>query len=158
MDSIKWKCKNWIVYFKNFYNFHLIHLIIEKSDVFNFHPIFSIASLISHSRARFEHVFYKISKVEILQRRKTRLWKMSAKLNILNSVRSFWLCRETNRPSGMSCPLCVETKMKKTKVWKECQINFRFFQTDIFEWSSVSNVKTFFQLTPEILKFQLLLN
>ena len=28
---------------------------------------------------------------------------------------------------------CTETKMKKTKVCKECQINFRFFQTDIFE-------------------------
>ena len=40
MDLIKWKCKNWIVYFKQFDNFHLIHLIIEKLDVFNFHPIF----------------------------------------------------------------------------------------------------------------------
>ena len=42
MDSIKWKCKNWIVYFKKFDNFHLIHLIVEKLDMFNFHPIFSI--------------------------------------------------------------------------------------------------------------------
>ena len=40
MDLIKWKCKNWIVYFNQFDNFHLIHLIIEKLDVFNFHPIF----------------------------------------------------------------------------------------------------------------------
>ena len=28
---------------------------------------------------------------------------------------------------------CIQTKMKKTKVCKECQINFRFVQTDIFE-------------------------
>ena len=42
MDSIKWKCKNWIVYFKIFDNFHFIHLIVEKLNVFNFHPIFSI--------------------------------------------------------------------------------------------------------------------
>ena len=41
MDSIKWKCKNWIVYFKKFDNFHLIHLIVEKLDVFNFHPIWT---------------------------------------------------------------------------------------------------------------------
>ena len=30
MDSIKWKYKNWVVYFKKFENFHLIHLIAEK--------------------------------------------------------------------------------------------------------------------------------
>ena len=40
MDSIKWKCKNWIVYFKKFDNFHLIYLIVKKLDVFNFHPFF----------------------------------------------------------------------------------------------------------------------
>ena len=33
MDSIKWKCKNWIVYFKKFDNFHLFHLIVEKLEV-----------------------------------------------------------------------------------------------------------------------------
>ena len=27
-----------IVYFKKFDNFHLIHLIVKKLDVFNFHP------------------------------------------------------------------------------------------------------------------------
>ena len=42
MDSIKWKCKNWIVYFKKFDNFHLIHLIAEKLDVFNFIQFFAI--------------------------------------------------------------------------------------------------------------------
>ena len=30
MDSIKWKCKNWIGYFKKFDNFHLIHLIVKE--------------------------------------------------------------------------------------------------------------------------------
>ena len=29
MDSIKWKWKNWIVYFKKIDNFHFIHLIVE---------------------------------------------------------------------------------------------------------------------------------
>ena len=40
MDSVKWKCKNWKVYFKKFDNFHLIRLIEEKLNVFNFDPIF----------------------------------------------------------------------------------------------------------------------
>ena len=40
MDSIKLKCKNWIVHFKKFDNFHLIHVTVKKLDVFNFHPIF----------------------------------------------------------------------------------------------------------------------
>ena len=57
MDSIKWKGKNWIVYFKKFDNFHLFHLIVENLDMFNFHPIFLFLSLISHSLARFEHFF-----------------------------------------------------------------------------------------------------
>ena len=40
MDSNKWKCKTWIVYLKIFDYFHLMDLIVEKLDVFNFHPIF----------------------------------------------------------------------------------------------------------------------
>ena len=40
MDSIKSKCKNRIVYFKKFDDFHLTYSIVEKLDVFNFHPIF----------------------------------------------------------------------------------------------------------------------
>ena len=36
MDSIKWKFKNWIVYFKKLDNFHLIHLIVKKLDAFIF--------------------------------------------------------------------------------------------------------------------------
>ena len=42
MDSIKWKRKNWIVSFKKLDNFHIIHLIVEKLNVFSLHPIFSI--------------------------------------------------------------------------------------------------------------------
>ena len=42
MDSIQRKCKNWIVYFKKLGSFHLFHLIVEKLDVFNFHPIFDL--------------------------------------------------------------------------------------------------------------------
>ena len=47
----------------------------------------------------------------------------------LNSVKRIWLCGEKNRPSGISCSLCIQTEIKKTKVWKD----FRFFQIDIFE-------------------------
>ena len=81
--------------------------------------------------------------------------KMSTKPNEINSVKSLWLCGEKNRPSEMYCSLCVETKMKKTKVWKECKINFRFFQTDIFRIKFCFECEIFFQLAPEILKFQL---
>ena len=67
---------NWIVYFKKFDNFRLIHLIAEKLDVFNVSSNFFLftnvrdldmfARFNSQSRARFGHVFAKhISKVEI---------------------------------------------------------------------------------------------
>ena len=42
MYSVKWKYENWIVRFKKFDNFNLIHLIVEKLDVFNFQPFFSL--------------------------------------------------------------------------------------------------------------------
>ena len=75
MDSIKWKCKNWIVYFKKFDNFHLIHLIVEKLDVFNFHPFFFYCYHKFHTHLRDLSTFFKkiTSKVEILQGRKTIL-------------------------------------------------------------------------------------
>ena len=42
--------------------------------------------------------------------------KMSAKSKKnLNSMKSLELCGEKNRASGMLGPLCIETKMKKTK-------------------------------------------
>ena len=44
MGSIKWKCKNWILYFNKIDKFQLYHLIVEKLDVFNFNPVFSIVT------------------------------------------------------------------------------------------------------------------
>ena len=40
MDSIKWKCKIWVVYFKKLDNFQDFHLIVDKLDVFNFDSFF----------------------------------------------------------------------------------------------------------------------
>ena len=59
MDSIKWKCKNWSVYFKKFDNFHLIHLIVEKLDVSNFHPIFYYCYHKFHTHLRELNAFFK---------------------------------------------------------------------------------------------------
>ena len=53
----------------------------------------------------------------------------------------------------MSCSHCIQTKMKKTKVWKDCQINFTLFRTDIFEQRFVSNEKSFFSLPRRFLNF-----
>ena len=53
------ECKNCIVYFKKFDNFHLIHLVVGTLEEFNFHQFFLLLSLITHSRARFDHVFFK---------------------------------------------------------------------------------------------------
>ena len=76
-----------------------IYLIVEKLDVFNFHSIFFLfLSLVSHSLERFEHVFFfkYTLKVEIVQRRKTRLKifvfldiKMSAKSNKIELSEKF---------------------------------------------------------------------
>ena len=78
MDSIKWKCKNWIVYFKKIDNFHLIHLIVKMLDVFKFRPIAIIVitnCYCDHTHVRDLNTFFKkhTSKVGMLQRRKTRL-------------------------------------------------------------------------------------
>ena len=47
-------------------------------------------------------------------------------------MKSLKLCGDKNRASGVSCLLIIETKMKKAKIWREFQINFIFFQADIF--------------------------
>ena len=79
MDSIKWKCKSWIGYFKKFDNFHLIHLIVkEVGRVQTFIQFFAIVitnCYCYHTHVRDLNTFFKkhTSKVEILQRRKTRL-------------------------------------------------------------------------------------
>ena len=43
MGSIKWKCKNWIVYFEKFDNFHLI-IFAAVSQKQPFRKIFEIKS------------------------------------------------------------------------------------------------------------------
>ena len=61
MDSIKWKCKNWIAYFKIIWQFSPHPFNFSKVGrvqlSFNF---LLLLSIISHSLARFEHVFLKI--------------------------------------------------------------------------------------------------
>ena len=42
--------------------------------------------------------------------------KMSGKSKKMNSLKILQLCGEKNRPSGLTCSLHVETKMKKTKL------------------------------------------
>ena len=80
MDSIKWKCKNWIVYFKKFHNFHLIYLIVKRLDVFNFHPIFVIIinCYCYHTHMRDLNTIFKkhTSKVGILRRIKRPCQKL----------------------------------------------------------------------------------
>ena len=72
MNSIKWKCKNWIVYFKKIDIFHPIHLIVEELDVFNFCRIFCYCYHQFHTHLRDLNTFFKnnTSKVEILKKKK----------------------------------------------------------------------------------------
>ena len=44
------------------------------------------------------------------------LAKLKKKEKKKNSMKSLQLCGEEKRASGMSSPLCIGTKMKKTKV------------------------------------------
>ena len=84
-------------------------------------------SLITQSRARFEHVLLKIyiKSGNIANREEKRDFerfliylniKMSAKSNKIEHGIELWLCGEKNRLFGMSCFLRIETKLKKTKV------------------------------------------
>ena len=59
MDSIKWKCKNWVVYCRKLDNFHLFHLLVEKLDVFNFHPMFFCCYQLFHTHVRDLNTFFK---------------------------------------------------------------------------------------------------
>ena len=78
MNSIKLRCKNWIVCFKKFDSFHLIHLIVEKFDVFNFHPTFSIAITNFSPTCEIWTRFLKNihQKWKYYRGRKKKLWKI----------------------------------------------------------------------------------
>ena len=118
MDSIKWKCKNWIVHFKKFDNFYLIHFIVKKLDVFNLHPIFCYCY---HIYVQDLNTFFKknTSKLGILQRRKTIMFliiKMSAKSNKIQLSQEFMaIWRKEQTLWDIMFPLHPR-KMKKTKV------------------------------------------
>ena len=59
MDSTKWKCKNWIEYFKKIDNFQLFHLIVEKLEVLNFHAICFYWHHSFHTQVRDLNTFFK---------------------------------------------------------------------------------------------------
>ena len=80
--------------------------------------------------------------------------KLSAKLNKLNSVRSLWLWGEKNKPSGMSCSHWIQ-KNEKDKSLKRMSEKFQMFSDWYFRITFCFKWEIFFQLTPEILKFQL---
>ena len=52
MDSIKWKCKNWIFYFRKLDNFH-------KLDLINFHPNFFYSYHYFYTHVRDLNTFFK---------------------------------------------------------------------------------------------------
>ena len=144
MDSIKWKCKNWIVYFKKFsphpFNCKKVGRVQLSSNFLLLLSLIAIViTLTCEIWTRFlknihqKWEYYKEEKQDFERLLIFLNTKMPANRIKLNSVRSLWLCGEKNKPSGMSCSHRIQTKKKKTKVWKECQINFRFFQADIFE-------------------------
>ena len=141
MDSVFWKIWQYLPHSFNCWKVGRVQLSSN---------FFLLLSLILHSRVGFEHAFLKtyIKSGNITEKKNKTLKDFKYFLILkwrqnwikLNSVRSLWLCGETNRHSSMLCPLCVETKMKKTKVVevsKVCQISFRFFQTNIFELNFV---------------------
>ena len=44
---------------------------------------------------------------------------MLAKSKKLSIMKSLSVCQEKNRASGMSCLLCIEKEIKKTKTWED---------------------------------------
>ena len=71
------------MYFKKFDNFHLIHLIAVKLDVFNFHPVFFYITNYTFMCKIWTRFFKNIH----------QKWKYYREENWikLNSVRSLWL-------------------------------------------------------------------
>ena len=76
MDSIKWKCKNWIVYFKKFSPHPFNCKKVGRVQLsFNFLLLLSLIAIVNTITCEILTRFLKkhTSKVGILQRRKTRL-------------------------------------------------------------------------------------
>ena len=88
MDSVFWKIGQFLPL-----PFSCRKVRVQLSSSF-----FVLLSLISHSGARFEHVFYwkNTSKVGIIQRRKTRLWKIFKIKKFLLGV--LWHCNDVVYP------------------------------------------------------------
>ena len=127
MDSIKWKCKNWRVYFKKFDNFHLIHLNVEKLDVSNFHSTFCYCYHKFHTHLRelnafFKKIYIKSGKItEKKNKTLTDFWyllisKCSQNRIKLNSVRSLWLCGKKTSHWMCSVKRCSQKFRRKTPV------------------------------------------
>ena len=85
MDSVKRKCKSWIVYFKKVDSFHLFHLIVETLDVFNFHTIFFYCYHQFHTHVRDLNKFLKksIKSGNIIEKKNKTLKDFLVFLNII---------------------------------------------------------------------------
>ena len=132
MDSIKWKCKNWIVNVKKF-NCRKVEHVQLSSNFFLFNctkvgrvqlssNFFPLLSLISPSRMRFEYVL--------------AMWR---KKHTLRDVIS----------------LLYRDKNKKDKSLKRMSDKFQIFSDWYFRIKFCFKCEIFFQLTLEILKLQL---
>ena len=146
MNSIKWKCKNWIVYFKKFDNFHLIHLIVKKLDVFNFHPIFlllfSLTAIVititceiltRFSKSKHQKWEYHREEKQGFERLLIFLIiKMLAKSNKIEHSEEF-MAMWREEQTLWDVMILYADKNEKNKKLKKKSDNFRFFQTDIFE-------------------------
>ena len=141
MDSIKWKCKNWIVYFKKIENFHLIHLTEEKLDVFNFmSPLYRDKNKNDKS-FRSSHRFCNKG---ILRNFEKFTGKHLCQSHFFNKAAGFTKFLRTNF-------LTEHLQATHSKVWKEFRINFQIFLVRYFRIKFCFKCKRFFQPTPEIL-------
>ena len=82
---------------------------------------------------------------------KKGVFKNFAKVTGKHLCQSLFFNKVAGLAKFLRTPFLTEhLRATASKVWKECRINFRFFQTDISEQSSVSNAKSFISI-PEIL-------
>ena len=126
MDSIKWKWKNWIVYFKKIDNFHLIHLIVEKLECSTFIQFFSIVitnfTLAYEIWTRFLKNIHQKWKCYREQKQDFERFliflniKMLAKSNKIELSKEFMVMwRKEQTFWDVMSPIWIETKMKMTK-------------------------------------------